>query len=107
MKKNKIPKSNIDWLLTIFEQNGSLKNNVKYFKHGFGIDFRSKNWKVSIDFGPKGEWDGFDSWRLFIFLEDNKIKSKIKNESEIENLLKIGFKKDLFVKKGELYFKNI
>lgn len=104
-KKIKIPKSNIAWASTIFDQNGNLKNGITYFKHGGGIDFKDNNLEISIDFGPKGEWDGFDSWRLFLFMTVNNIRSTIQGEDEIQDLLIKGVKKGLFIKKENLYFK--
>lgn len=105
-KQIKTPKSDTVWASTIIDPNGNIKNGITYFKHGIGIDFKDNNWKISIDFGPKGEWDGFDSWRLFLFLTSNNIKSTIKNERKIQKFLIKGIKDSIFIKKDSLYFEK-
>jgi len=51
------------------------------------------------------EWNGFDSWRLFLFITSNKVKSSFKDEPERQALIDSGVKDGSFIKKVELYFK--
>jgi hypothetical protein len=101
------PKSNFAWSIIDIPQKGNLRNGTEYFKHGFGIDFKNKEWKISMDFGDKGEWDGFDAWRLFLFAQDNPLELKFKSEDEIEALLIQGEKSGIFVKRGDLVYKKL
>lgn len=105
-KKIKIPNSNMDWVSAIFNQKGRLKDGTVYFKHGFGIDFQNKNWQISLDFGPKGEWDGFNAWKLQLFIKTNNISSSLQYENKIQKLLDRGIKDGIFIKKDSFYFKK-
>lgn len=106
-KKIKIPNSYLSWVATNIDQIGSLSNGTEYVKHGAGIKFKNKKWEIDIDFGVNGEWNGFDEWSLFSFLEDNKVESKFADDQEIRRLLEEGVENNTFIKKDELYFLNL
>lgn len=46
---------------------------VRYEFHGVGCRVVFGEVVVDFDFGPNGRTDGFDLWRLGLFLEDNKL----------------------------------
>ncbi len=98
------PESNMVWVCIQIKQSGILSDGTKYLKHGYGIDFNNKKFIISIDFGEKGEWDGFDAFRLYSFIEDNNINSVFKKE-EIKRELECGVKTGILEKKGSLYFR--
>lgn len=107
-KETKIeaPKSNMHWASHRSKQHGQLKNGVRYFKHGFGIDFEDEKWKITIDFGSKGEWNGFDSWKLFLFASSNKMETSFKSESEIQKLLTQSVRDGLLIERESLFFRK-
>lgn len=45
--------------------------------------------KVDFDFGRSGQFNGFDSWRLYEFIKMNKIKSPISSEEQMAELFNI------------------
>lgn len=105
-KKLSTPNSYMEWIVTNIDQIGKLSHDTEYIKHGAGIRFKDSKWKIDIDFGIDGEWNGFDEWRLFSFLEDNNLKSRFTSDQEIKEFLEEGVKNNIFTKKDELYFLN-
>jgi hypothetical protein len=79
-----LPKSNTEWAISGINQRGELKNGIKYFKHGYGCAVHLSSGPVDFDFGPKGEYNGFDEWRLWGFLQNSKLPKFFKSESELK-----------------------
>ncbi len=63
------PASNHEWAFLDIPHRGTLKEGVRYFKHGYGCAVHLSEGTVDFDFGAKGEIDGFDVWRLAGFAE--------------------------------------
>lgn len=68
-------------------KSGYISKGYKIRPHGIGIEVDIDGLKIDFDFGPNGEFNGFDSWRLFDFLKSNNIESPIASEEEMENLI--------------------
>ena len=83
----KIPITNKQWTGIDVEQRGVTDDGIKYFIHGYGIAMNDGNTIVDFDLGDKGQIDGFDSWRLWGFIEKNNIETSIKSESELKDLI--------------------
>lgn len=47
------------------------RNGVNFYAHGYGIELQVEGLSIDFDFGPNGEPDGFDAWRLYRFAETN------------------------------------
>jgi hypothetical protein len=79
-----LPKSNIEWAASGINQRGELKNGIKYFKHGYGCAVHLSYGAVDFDFGSNGEYNGFDEWRLWGFLQNSQLPKLFKSESELK-----------------------
>ena len=79
-----LPKSNTEWATSGINQRGELKNGIKYFKHGYGCAVHLSSGAVDFDFGPNGEYNGFDEWRLWGFLQNSQLPKFFKSESELK-----------------------
>ncbi|WP_095100872.1 hypothetical protein [Pseudomonas sp. Irchel 3A5] len=64
------PATSMDWVANDIPQRGELSGGVKYFKHGYGCAVHLPSGTVDFDFGPHGEIDGFDAWRLIGFADE-------------------------------------
>lgn len=83
-----LPITNREWTGIEAEQRGITDDGIKYFMHGYGIIMDSGDVVVDFDLGEKGEIDGIDPWRLWSFIDDNDIDTKIKSETELKALVK-------------------
>lgn len=79
-----LPKSNSEWVASDINQRGELKNGIKYFKHGYGCAVHLSSGVVDFDFGANGEFNGFDEWRIWGFLQNSKLPKLFKSESELK-----------------------
>jgi hypothetical protein len=72
------PKSNLEWW-SICVQRGLTEqttiNDIGFYGHGFGVEVTVGDIECDFDWGPNGEADGFDAWRLFRFSESEEKKS--------------------------------
>jgi len=55
--------------------------------HGIGMEINIDGTKIDFDFGHNGELDGFDAWRLFHFISQNRIKSVLSTEKKIQSAI--------------------
>jgi hypothetical protein len=58
------PNSNVEWTTNRMCKVGTLSGGVKFVKHGYGCRFEGGGETVDFDFGERGEFNGFDAWRL-------------------------------------------
>lgn len=80
----KLPITNTEWVGLDIPHRGQTSDGLKYFKHGYGVAIKFDGGEIDIDFGDKGEYDGFDGWRLFRFAETNHIRTPYKDFHEVE-----------------------
>ena len=64
-----LPESNLGWVANRIPQHGVLPSGATYAKHGYGCHLVLAEGEVDFDFGPSGEIDGFDGWRLWRYAE--------------------------------------
>jgi hypothetical protein len=86
--KVKLPIRNIDWAFVGGEQRGKTSCGINYFIHGYGVSMQYGETKVDFDLGDKGQIDGVDPWKLWNFLESNRIKTTYDTAKEIEYIVK-------------------
>jgi len=61
--------------INLIPQHGYLPEGISFSFHGIGCYFEFENGEIDIDFGPNDRCDGFDSYRLYNFLEQTKKES--------------------------------
>ncbi|MCA9175244.1 MAG: hypothetical protein KDB14_12235 [Planctomycetales bacterium] len=69
-----LPKSGLDWVQYCCNhgiQRLKELNGVPIYAHGFGIELTLGELTIDFDWGPNGEPDGFDAWRLYNFTLTN------------------------------------
>ena len=47
-------------------------HGIPIYAHGYGIELKIGDLTIDFDWGPNGEPDGFDAWRLNNFTLDNQ-----------------------------------
>jgi hypothetical protein len=67
-----VPSSSFDWVKSCREQIqtalGSCKiEGLDLRPHGYGIEVLHPDFQIDFDYGPNGEIDCFDEWRLALF----------------------------------------
>ncbi len=60
------------WKQKEIPKTGKLSSGVAFDFHGVGCFLELDNTEVDFDFGPNDRYDGFDLWRLKIFMESRK-----------------------------------
>lgn len=69
----------ISWKRGEIPQNGQI-GGLEFEFHGVGCCVSINDIEVDFDFGPDGRYDGFDVWRLSLFINNNQmIFNKYKN----------------------------
>ena len=101
-----MPDSNADWALSGIAATGSLNDVATYRKHGYGCIVKTAEEVVDFDFGALGETNGFDSWRLWRFIEANDLVSPYTGHRDIECALEQALASELIVQpqKGGLCY---
>lgn len=79
-----LPISKTDWVRLDVPQRGKVGDSLQYFKHGYGVAIKFDGGEIDIDFGDKGEYNGFDGWRLFRFAEESNFRTPYKDHREVE-----------------------
>lgn len=64
-----VPESAFAWAVTARRQIAAVssviaEDGVRLRKHGFGIEVIHPDFRIDFDYGPAGECDCFDAWRL-------------------------------------------
>ncbi|HEX4793254.1 MAG TPA: hypothetical protein VH370_05655 [Humisphaera sp.] len=60
------------WRTGAIKKSGKLaKRHIGYEFHGAGCRFQVAKQIVDVDFGPKGQHDGFDAWRLWLLADSS------------------------------------
>lgn len=81
----KLPTSCADWAAAPVIPCGTLGGGFRYQKHGYGCDVTGDGWSVDFDFGDEGQIDGFDEWRLVIFLTENPQATEVTTIEHLSN----------------------
>ena len=91
-------RSEFPFLRTTNERDG-----VKFRVHGYGIELKFDGTTIDFDWGPNGEPDGFDAWRLSRFRGQNCRKIRCSLE-QIETWTAEAYASGELIKIGSLYF---
>lgn len=99
------PASPFDWLAICRAHgvSGFEANGVKLIPHGVGIVVRQGKSSVDFDWGPNGEPDGFDAWRLFNFARCNRLAAEYAC-TDVKRWLTEAHESGELEKIGSLYF---
>jgi hypothetical protein len=74
------------WHTKVIKRCGRVTRGVKYELHGIGCRINLQTGSVDFDYGPNGEINGFDIWRLYNFARERP--SKYKKYCQEENIEK-------------------
>lgn len=99
-----MPPSDFEWAVNGIPNRGVLCGSVPYRKHGYGCEVERPSDSVDFDFGPRGEINGFDVWRLQNFAEDKLHQFGINSVEELEVLFKSSVQRGQLLQRGNLYF---
>lgn len=72
--KMPLPSSGLNWLRYCCDNGVQLQrewNGVPIHAHGYGIELKIDGLSIDFDWGPNGEPDTFDAWRLYYFSRSN------------------------------------
>jgi hypothetical protein len=75
-----------DWKRLAIPREGVLPSGRKFFFHGIGCRFELDADDVDVDFGPNGETNGFDAWRILCFQKNRETAMEM-TRAEIEHAL--------------------
>ncbi|CAI8760453.1 MULTISPECIES: DUF6896 domain-containing protein [Pseudomonas] len=64
------------WYTKIIKRRGRVTRGVKYELHGVGCRINLSTGSVDFDYGPNGEINGFDTWRLYNFARERPSKHR-------------------------------
>jgi len=101
-----LPTSNDNWAATPVSPQGELGDGVRYQKHGYGCDVTGHGWSVDFDFGEDGQIDGFDEWRLRIFLTENPRSIGTMTVEHLRNSFHAAVAAGEVIYSGHLYYLN-
>jgi hypothetical protein len=81
------PSSNLEWALRSIPGAGLLVNGAAYRKHGYGCSVSLNDMEVDFDFGPSGEIEAPDAFRLMGFCGERLQQYGFASSTELEHLL--------------------
>jgi len=105
----RMPSSNLQWAENDIPQEGLLDGGIEYLKHGFGCTVYLPDGDVDFDFGMRGEIDGFDAWRLFIFAGENLSKYGFESQDDLDECINAALSEGHLVcsRDSLLYIENL
>jgi hypothetical protein len=72
----RLPRSNREWV-AICSESGLYHvrrvNGLGVYAHGYGVEITFPDVAIDFDWGDGGEPDGFDAWRLWNFVSENRL----------------------------------
>jgi len=98
------PKSSVDWVGNAMKKKGTLSDGATYAKHGNGCLIEFEGGAVDFDFGDRGEFDGFDAWRLAEFVRASGGHYATLEEKQIKILLDGSITSGEIERRGSLYY---
>lgn len=107
----KTPISSHDWVEWRVEalNNKTLMSieGIQIYPHGHGLWFQNNEFNIDFDFGENGEYNGFDSNRIYHFLESNKIETSIESEKRLMKILEFEYTNERLIFSGYInYYKK-
>src|SRR5215510_1727245 len=81
-----LPASDSAWAAADGPPHGELMPGYSFFKHGFGCAVHGPEWKLDLDFGERGQINGFDPSRLKGFATGQLGAYGFQSEKEIDDL---------------------
>lgn len=74
------------WISKKIPKEGVLSSGIEYDFHGVGCLLTINHVEVDFDFGPDDRYDGFDLWRLGLFIDEkpNTYKRYVNNSKLLE-----------------------
>jgi hypothetical protein len=104
----KPPRRPLEWRFSGISPSGYLDPNSKisYSFHGYGCRVKLSSGFIDWDFGEDGEIDGFDVWRLQVFVEEGTQKfPEFQDEVVLKAVFEGGKSQGLFYQvSGHLYY---
>jgi hypothetical protein len=96
------------WRTKAIKRCGRVTRGVKYELHGIGCRINLSTGSVDFDYGPNGEINGFDTWRLYNFAcerpskhrkycDKETIKKELKEYIELKKIKKMSDTSNLYV----------
>jgi hypothetical protein len=82
-----MPISNFVWATSRMPAAGTLPSGATYRAHGYGCKVFMEEGEIDLDFGDKGEINGFDAWRLWRFAEPRTDKYGVTSHMELRAML--------------------
>ncbi len=90
----------VAWRNNDIPQQGKLSDDVEYQFHGIGCVLVFPEYEVDFDFGPDNRNDGFDLWRLSLYVssraerypyyqDEEKLKKEFENAVEANVIAKL------------------
>lgn len=96
------PSSHLEWAFRPVPQSGDLPGGFSYFRHGAGCRVGGPEWTVDFDFGPRGEVNGIDPYRLHRFSASRASAFGFASVGEIEDAIEDALRTgDLVVSSGD------
>ena len=86
----RLPASNREWVSICAEcglHKGRRVNGLGVYAHGYGIELTLDGLSIDFDWGDSGEPDGFDAWRLWNFVQVNKIATYCGSYDQVRSWL--------------------
>ncbi len=96
------------WRTNAIKRRGRVTRGAKYELHGIGCRINLSTGSVDFDYGPNGEINGFDAWRLYNFArerpskhrkycDEETIKKELKEYIELKKIKKMSGISNLYV----------
>jgi hypothetical protein len=102
-----LPNSNREWV-SICGDYGLYKlrgiNGIGVYTHGYGIELIFDDITIDFDWGDAGEPDGFDTWRLWNFVNINKLDVACEACSQIGAWLEEAYRDGELTRDRLLYY---
>lgn len=85
--------------IKLIPKEGVIEDGIYFSFHGVGCYFEFNGSSIDIDFGPDDKIYGFDSFRLFNFMDSSKIKYQL-TEDDIPTAMADLLEQGVLVKPG-------